>query len=108
MATVAVFLALGGGACAALPLPKSRVGTAEVRNGSITPLKLSEGAKNSLRGSAGPAGPRGIEGRQGPAGTRGYDGDPGERGPSDVYTFQGNPVTLLAGESATVATLEPP
>jgi hypothetical protein len=108
MATIAVFLAFGGGAYAAIHLPKNSVGTAQVRNGSITPLKLSEGAKNSLRGSTGPTGPRGSEGRQGPPGTRGYDGDPGERGPSDVYTFQGNPVTLLAGESRTVATLEPP
>jgi hypothetical protein len=108
MATVAVFLALSGGAYAAIHLPRNSIGTRQIRNGSITPPKLSPAAKNSLRGAAGPAGPRGAAGAEGAQGPRGFDGAPGERGPSDVYTFTGNPVTLLAGESATVATLEVP
>ena len=41
MATVAVFLALGGGAYAALELPKNSVGTKQLKNHAVTPKKVS-------------------------------------------------------------------
>lgn len=111
MATFAVFLALGGGAYAAIHLPKNSVGTPQVKDGSITPPKLSPNTRYSLRGPAGPAGPSGAPGIRGERGEPGRDGEPGpqgEPGPSDAYTFSGDPVTLLANESTVVATLEPP
>jgi hypothetical protein len=58
VATVAVFLALGGGAYAAFKLPKNSVGTKQLKNGAVTGKKLATGAvtaskvaHNSLTGS---------------------------------------------------------
>lgn len=65
MATVAVFLVLGGGAYAATSLPKNSVGSKQLKNGSITPAKLNAGAKAALRGATGP---QGIPGPQGAPG----------------------------------------
>jgi hypothetical protein len=57
-ATVAVFLALGGGAYAAFKLPKHSVGTKQLQNGAVTTAKLhnhavtgSKVANNSLTGA---------------------------------------------------------
>lgn len=75
MATVAVFIALGGTSYAALKLPRNSVGTDQLRTGAVrsSDVKdrslgvrdLSVSARSSLRGAAGPAGPVGP---QGPAG----------------------------------------
>jgi hypothetical protein len=72
MATIAVMIALGGTSYAALTLPRNSVGDrqiragavrgSEVKNGSLSAKELSAGARNALRGTAGPAG------SQGPAG----------------------------------------
>lgn len=83
MATVAVFVALGGGAYAAVNLPANSVGTKQLKKGAVTNKKIGKNAvtgakvKNgSLRGTdfaAGqlPAGP------QGPQGVQGVRGEPG-------------------------------
>jgi hypothetical protein len=65
MATIAVFLVLGGGAYAATMLPKNSVGTKQLKNGSITPSKLSGAAKESLKGATGPQGSAGPQGSPG-------------------------------------------
>jgi hypothetical protein len=44
MATVAVFLALGGGAYAATQLKKNSVGTAQLKNNSVTGAKVKDGS----------------------------------------------------------------
>ncbi len=44
MATVAVFIALGGASYAALKLPKNSVGTKQIRNSAITAAKIKKGA----------------------------------------------------------------
>jgi hypothetical protein len=44
MATVAVFLALGGGAYAALKLPKNSVGATQIKSGSVNASKLAPGS----------------------------------------------------------------
>src|SRR3954470_1599348 len=72
MATLAVFIALGGSSYAAFRLPRNSVGAAqiragavrssEVKNGSLRSADLSAGTRRALRGAAGPAG------AQGPAG----------------------------------------
>lgn len=107
MATIAVFLALGGGAYAATQLPSNSVGARQIRNGSVTPAKLSSATKSLLRQATGPAGPPGLTGAQGLRGESGTAGNPGATGPSDTYTAGGSAITLLAGESHTVAVLEP-
>ena len=64
MATVAVFLALGGGAYAALHLQKNSVGPKQLKKHAVTPSKVAKGTVKLFKGQK---------------------GDPGSRGPSDVY-----------------------
>jgi hypothetical protein len=44
MATIAVFIALGGGAWAAINLPKGSVGSKQLKKGSVKTKKLAKGA----------------------------------------------------------------
>jgi hypothetical protein len=44
MATVAMFLALGGGAYAAFKPPKNSIGTKQLKNGSVSTKKIQSGA----------------------------------------------------------------
>lgn len=72
MATIAVFIALGGASYAATRLPKTSVGakqlknnavtSAKIKNGAVTPAKLSGESKVALIGPAGPQGPQGLPG----------------------------------------------
>jgi hypothetical protein len=96
MATVAVFMVLGGGAYAATTLPANSVGqaqirpdavsrskltdgsvgSAELRRGSVTRSRLSRGVRKQIdagasQGPRGATGPRGGTGLRGPAGTDG-------------------------------------
>src|SRR4051812_12714790 len=75
IATVALFIALGGSSYAAFKLPRNSVGSAQIRAGavhsseiknhSIQVADLNPRARTSLRGTTGPQGPQGP---QGPAG----------------------------------------
>ena len=67
MATVAVFIALGGASYAAIKLPKNSVGAKQLKSGAVTPAKLAQASKATLTGPAGAPGP------QGPAGPPGAD-----------------------------------
>jgi hypothetical protein len=77
VALVALFVALGGGAYAALKLPKNSVGAAQLKKSAVTPTKLSRAAKTALSkpgpkgdtGARGPEGPRGDTGAAGPGAT---------------------------------------
>jgi hypothetical protein len=70
MATIAVFIALGGSSYAALTLPRNSVGTAQLRTGAVRSIDvqnralqatdLSPRARDFLRGQQGPAGPAGA------------------------------------------------
>lgn len=80
MATIAVFIALGGTSYALAKLPRDSVGSRQlkansvgsselrsgsvrsqqIRNGSIATKDVSNGAKRSLRGERGPQGPPGT------------------------------------------------
>jgi hypothetical protein len=62
VASIAIFLALGGGAYAATQLPKNSVGSKQIRRGSIAYSDLSKAAKRRLKGT------RGLRGPAGPAG----------------------------------------
>jgi hypothetical protein len=81
MATIAVFVALGGSSYAAVKLPRNSVGNEQIRTGavrsseikdrSIRTSDLATSTRNSLRGRTGPQGPAGAQGAagaQGPAG----------------------------------------
>ena len=53
VATLAIFLVLGGGAYAATKLPKNSVGTKQLKKGAVTPPKLSASAKAAMKGLPG-------------------------------------------------------
>jgi hypothetical protein len=88
MATLAVFLALGGGAVAATQLSKNSVGTSQLRNGAVTPKKLSPAAKPHVAGVPGPPGQQGVQGIPGPK------GDPGN---ANTGLATGLPATVEGG-----------
>jgi hypothetical protein len=81
MATIAVFVALGGSSYAAIKLPRNSVGADQIRSGAVRSSEIKDrsirtgdlatSARNSLRGQAGPQGPAGV---QGPAGAQGPAG----------------------------------
>ena len=114
MATIAVFLAMGGGAYA-LTIPRNSVGsgqikanavdTVEIKNNAVTSPKvrngslleddfrrgeLPRGAKGD-KGDPGPQGPQGPQGAQGLLGEKGEKGDKGDPGSaaSDSDTLDG-------------------
>jgi hypothetical protein len=80
MATIAVFVALGGVGYAATRLPRNSVGTKQIRKAAVTPAKLNKAAKRTLQGPVGPEGPRGADGARGPAGPQGQRGPQGATG----------------------------
>jgi hypothetical protein len=89
VATLALFIALGGSAYAATALPRNSVGSAQIRANAVGPSELrrnavtsteirdssvslrdiAAGARSALRGSPGLQGPIGPAGPAGPAGT---------------------------------------
>lgn len=91
MATLGVFIALGGTSYAALNLPANSVGTAQLRKNAVTGAKVKNGSltladlshSGILRGPVGPLGATGA------AGAAGQQGVPGPTGPSDAYRAQG-------------------
>ena len=72
VASIALFVALGGASYAATQLPKNSVGAKQLKNAAVTPAKLSAAAKATLTGPTG---------GQGPTGAPGPKGDPGAQGP---------------------------
>jgi hypothetical protein len=123
MATVAVFIALGGGAYAAVKLPKNSVGTTQLKNGAVTKAKVNKKVLAALKGAAGAKGAQGAQGvkgdpgAKGDTGAKGDPGTPGETGqtgatgPSDVFQKSGTPALSLPADGSTVtvtsATLQP-
>lgn len=77
MATIAVFLALGGGAYAAIKLPANSVGTKQIKRRAVTPAKLSKATRALLKAQRGATGLPGATGPAGPAGPRGDAGPAG-------------------------------
>ncbi len=95
VATLALFIALGGASYAAWRLPAGSVGTSQIRNHAVTLIKLGAAAKGALRGRtggqgpAGPRGPAGPKGPQGPTGTARAFGEVSASG--GVTNSRGNP-----------------
>ena len=81
IATLALFIALGGSSYAALNLPKGSVGSKQLQQNSVTSVKVRPGtlvtsdfnasARSRLRGPEGLEGEEGLEGPEGPAGEPG-------------------------------------
>jgi len=110
VATLALVLAITGGAYAATQLPKNSVGSKQVKDSSLKakdfkPGQLPAGATGPT-GATGAAGPRGL---QGLPGTDGTDGAPGPSvlvtgAKSDLSAAQANacPTYTLNGDGFTV------
>jgi hypothetical protein len=103
VATIALFVALGGGAYAAVKLPANSVGAKQLKRAAVTGKKIASGAITSAKVKDGSllkvdfaAGqlPRGPAGAQGPRGDTGAKGDPGQLGPAGPFLD-----TLPAGKS---------
>jgi hypothetical protein len=81
-ATLALFIALGGGAYAAVNLPANSVGTTQLKGKSVTPAKLAASTSALIKGGpAGPAGAKGAAGGDGAVGAAGAVGAVGPQGP---------------------------
>jgi hypothetical protein len=83
IATLALFLALCGGAIAATKLPSGSVGTRALRDSAVTGAKVRDGSLGAVDFASGelPRGDTGATGAQGAAGPRGERGEGGEPGP---------------------------
>lgn len=93
MATLALFIALGGGAYAAVKLPKNSVTTVQVKNGSLLARDFKKGQLKA--GPAGAQGPKGDQGPRGLGGPAGPFGPPGEQGLPGPKGDQGLPGSAL-------------
>jgi hypothetical protein len=100
VASLALFLALGGVGYAAIKLPKNSVGTKQLKNGAVTGKKLAPAAAKSLA-VPGPAGP------QGPQGSVGPQGAPGEPGSALGYAKVGYNSELDSANSKGVLAVVP-
>lgn len=99
MATIAVFVALGGTGYAATKLPRNSVGSEQVRNQSLKQEDLAPGVIQGARGPRGPEGGPGAQGAQGPPGV------------ASIITAVSKTVTqlgLAAGSSGDVASIVVP
>ncbi len=88
VALVALFLAPGGGAWAAITLPANSVGTKQLKDGAVTAAKVKRGSLLASdfesgqlpKGATGPQGPKGDTGATGPQGPNGDTGTAGATG----------------------------
>jgi hypothetical protein len=85
VATLALFVALGGGAYAAATLPRNSVGRVQIKRDAVNSVRVADGsltAKDFKAGQlpAGPQGPKGDPGAPGAAGAQGPKGDTGAPG----------------------------
>jgi hypothetical protein len=99
IATLALFLALGGGAAyAASHLDKNSVGTKQLKRSAVTGAKVKDGSLSAGDFKPGqlPTGARGPQGIQGIPGTSGLPGAPGA---TDVVVRYGSEGKPKEGES---------
>jgi hypothetical protein len=114
VASLALFVALGGTGYAVSALPRDSVTSTQVKNGSLEAVDLSASARGELttraksvigskgpkgpkgpKGSTGATGPQGPAGTQGQAGLRGETGAMGNRGPSGLYVVVDSTDTVI-------------
>lgn len=96
MATVALFVALGGTSYAATKLARNSVGSAQIRSKAVGPSELKSRAVTSSKLSR--SARRSLRGAQGPVGPAGAVGPPGQTGPTGV-TYRAA-VTSAGGRAA--------
>jgi hypothetical protein len=80
VASLALFLALGGAAFAATQLPRNSVGTGQLKPEAVTAGKIAKKTRNQLQGARGATGPQGAQGKTGKQGAKGATGARGATG----------------------------
>ena len=100
MATLGVFIALGGASYAAVALPANSVATKQLRKNAVTSAKVKDGslrrgdfASDALQGLQGP---QGAVGPKGDPGQNGATGERGEPGTARAFAFV-DPFSCAAG-----------
>lgn len=101
IASLALFVALGGGAAFASGL----ISGTKIVNHSIAEKKLTAAAIKGLRGQRGPAGAQGPTGASGAQGIPGPKGDTGATGPSSATSASFPAGTNFGTTSVTIASL---
>jgi hypothetical protein len=91
VASLALFLALGGAAFAATQLPRNSVGTGQLKPEAVTSGKIAQKTRNQLRGATGPQGPQGSQGKTGAKGATGARGATGAKGDTGAKGAAGAP-----------------
>lgn len=111
LALIALFFSIGGTSYAAARLAPNSVGTRQLKNRSVTMVKIRRGAIAALRGDTGPrgptgrTGPTGHTGPRGPAGPKGSTGVQGPAGTFGTVTVRNETLSVTAGaQSAMVET----
>jgi hypothetical protein len=108
VAMVALFVALSGGAYAAIKLPKASVGARELRDNSVTSVKVKDHsllvrdfkAGQLPAGAQGPGGQPGPNGAQGPKGATGAQGPTGATGATGATGPAGVGLDMLFGNAS--------
>ncbi len=102
IATLALFLVLGGSAAfAATQLPKNSVGAKQLKKHAVTPAKLSQATYGQLKGATGmqgPKGPKGSTGAKGATGPKGATGAPGPKGETGAAGKDAGPAYVGVAE----------
>jgi hypothetical protein len=103
MATVGVFLALGGASYAAIKLPANSVGSKQIKDGAVASADIKNHSikAGDFKGGL-PSGPRGAQGERGPAAAKYWARIKGGTTPSVVSGSGGITVTRPAGGNAQV------
>ena len=108
VATLALFIALGGVSWAATTISANSVGTTQLKDGAVTGVKianatitsqkLTSDAIKSLKGQTGDRGLTGLPGAKGDTGSTGPKGDTGAQGPAGrsgyVYSGDSSPTSI--------------
>jgi hypothetical protein len=97
IASLALLVALSGTGIAAVnALPRNSVGNAQLKNSSVTTIKVKDGSllRRDFRAGDVPAGPPGAQGPAGPAGPKGEKGDKGDPGVVGDLTFRQSTVDV--------------
>src|SRR5215218_2099685 len=104
VATIALFASLGGGAYAALKLPRNSVGSSQIRPNAVRSSDVKDGvllAKDFRAGQlpAGAPGAPGPKGDQGPPGQNGTSGHDGLDGAARWYGHMSKNGTIAGGKN---------
>jgi hypothetical protein len=103
LALIALFFAIGGTSYAAVGLAPNSVGNRQLKNRSVSLVKIRRATIAALRGQTGPpgptarTGPTGRPGARGPAGPKGSTGAQGPPGTFGTVTVRSQTLSVSAG-----------